>query len=82
MIIKCKMFCQQMYIISHLPWQPVNLNVSAQRRFHLHPALFTCPMKNCGVPEIFAGEFLHICQNFRGVCKSIKNDIFWLENNL
>ena len=69
-------------IKSHLPWQPVNLDVSAQRRFHLPPALFTCPMKNWGVPEIFARKFLHNCQNFRGVSKSIKNYIFWLENNL
>ena len=67
---------------THLPWRPVNLNVSVQRQFHLPPALFTCPMKNLGVPEIFAGKFLHICQNFRGVCKSLKNDMFWLENNL
>ena len=53
-----------------------------QRQFHLPPPLFTCLMKNWGVPEIIAGEFLHICQNFRGVCKSIKNDAFWLENIL
>ena len=32
-----------------------------------------------GVPEIIAREFLHICQNFREICKSIKNDIFGLE---
>ena len=65
----------------HLPWRPVNLKMSLQRQFHFPPALFTCLMKNWGVPEIIAREFLHICQNFRGVCKSIKNDIFWLENN-
>ena len=62
--------------LSHLPWRPVNLDVSVQRQFHLPPALFTCLMKNWGVPEIIAREFLHICQNFRGICKSIKNDIF------
>ena len=67
--------------MSHLPWRPVNLYVSAQRRFHLPPALFTCLMKNWGVPEIIAGELLHSGQNSRGICKSIKNDIFWLENN-
>ena len=74
MIIKCKMFCQQMYIISHLPWQPVNLNVSHLIQFHLPHALFTHLMKNWGVPEIIAGEFLHICLIFRGICKRIKND--------
>ena len=26
----------------HLPWRPVNLNVSVQRQFHLPPSLFTC----------------------------------------
>ena len=70
------------YRYTHLPWRPVNLDVSVQRQFHLPPALFTCLMKNWGVPEIIAGEFLHICQNFRGICKSIKNDIFGLKNNL
>ena len=39
-------------------------------------------MKNWGFPEIIARQFLHICQNFRGICKSIKNYIFGLENNL
>ena len=39
---------------SHLPWQPVNLDVSVQRQFHFPRALFTCLMKNWGVPEIFA----------------------------
>ena len=68
--------------ISHLPWRPLNLNVSFQRRFLLPPSLFTHLMKNWGVPEIFAGKFLHRCQNFRGICKSIKNDIFGRENNL
>ena len=38
----------------HLPWRPVNLHVSVQRQFHLPPVLFTCLMKNWGVPEIFA----------------------------
>ena len=66
---------------SHHAWRPVNLNVSDHRQFHLPPVLFTRLMKNWGVPEIIAGEFLHICQNFRGICKSIKNDIFGLENN-
>ena len=68
--------------VSHHAWQPVNLNVGHQRQFHLPPVLFTRLMKNWGVPEIIAREFLHNCQNFRGICKSIKNDIFWLENNL
>ena len=67
---------------SHLPWRPVNLDVSAQRQFHFPRALFTCLMKNWGVPEIIAGELLHSGQNFRGIYKSIKNDIFGLENNL
>ena len=66
----------------HLPWRPVNLKMRLQRQFHLPPALFTCLMKNLCVPEIIAVEFLHKCQNFRGICKSIKNDIFGLENNL
>ena len=65
----------------HLPWRPVNLEMSLQRQFHFPPALFTCLMKNWGVPEIIAGELLHSGQNSRGICKSIKNDIFWLENN-
>ena len=65
----------------HLPWRPVNLKMSLQRQFHFPPALFTCLMKNWGVPEIIAGELLHSGQNSRGICKSIKNDIFWLENN-
>ena len=39
-------------------------------------------MKNWGVPEIIARELLHSGQNFRGIYKSIKNDIFGLENNL
>ena len=67
---------------THLPWRPVNLEMSLQRQFHFPPALFTCLMKNWGVPEIIAGELLHSGQNSRGICKSIKNDIFWLENNL
>ena len=67
--------------LPHLPWRPVNLQMSLQRQFHFPPALFTCLMKNWGVPEIIAGELLHSGQNSRGICKSIKNDIFWLENN-
>ena len=67
---------------THLPWRPVNLDVSAQRQFHFPRALFTCLMKNWGVPEIIARELLHSGQNFRGIYKSIKNDIFGLENNL
>ena len=35
---------------SHLPWRPVNLKMSLQRQFHFSPALFTCLMKNWGVP--------------------------------
>ena len=66
----------------HHAWLAVNLNVSHLRQFHLPKALFTHLMKNWGVPEIIAGEFLHICQNFRGICKSIKNDILELEINL
>ena len=66
---------------THLPWRPVNLEMSLQRQFHFPPALFTCLMKNWGVPEIIAGELLHSGQNSRGIGKSIKNDIFWLENN-
>ena len=69
-------------LTTHHAWRPVNLNVSHQRQFHLPPVLFTRLMKNWGVPEIIAREFLHNCQNFRGICKSIKNDIFGLENNL
>ena len=67
---------------THHAWRPVNLDVNDHRQLHLPPVLFTCLMKNWGVPEIIAGEFLHICQNFSGVRKSIKNDILWLENNL
>ena len=70
------------YCETHLPWQPVNLKMSLQRQFHFPPALFTCLMKNLGVPEIIACELLHSGQNFRGICKSIKNAIFGLENNL
>ena len=66
---------------THLPWRPVNLEMSLQRQFHFPPALFTCLMKNWGVPEIIAGELFHSGQNSRGIGKSIKNDIFWLENN-
>ena len=69
-------------ISSHLPWRPVNLDVSVQRQFHFPRVLFTCLMKNWGVPEIIARELLHSGQNFRGIYKSIKNDIFGLENNL
>ena len=69
------------FTYSHLPWRPVNLKMSLQRQFHFPPVLFTCLMKNWGVPEIIAGELLHSGQNSRGICKSIKNDIFWLENN-
>ena len=36
------------------------------------------PDEELGCP----GNYRHNCQNFRGVCKSIKNDIFGLENNL
>ena len=68
--------------ISHHAWRPVNLNVNDLRQFHLPPVLFTFLMKNWRVPDIIARELLHNCQNFRGVCKNIKNDIFWLENNL
>ena len=68
--------------VTHHAWRPVNLNVRDHRQFHIPRVLFTHLMKNLGVPEIFAKEFLHICQNFRGICKSIKNDIFGLENNL
>ena len=68
--------------VTHHAWRPVNLNVRDHRQFHIPRVLFTHLMKNLGVPEIFAREFLHICQNFRGICKSIKNDIFGLENNL
>ena len=39
-------------------------------------------MKDLYVPENIVGEFLHSCKNFRGVCKSIKTDFFWLENYL
>ena len=56
--------------------------MSLQRQFHFPPALFTCLMKNWGVPEIIAGELLHSGQNFRGIYKSIKNDIFAHENSL
>ena len=68
--------------VSHHAWRPVNLNVSHLRQFHLPPVLFTRLMKNWGVREIIAREILHNCQNFRGICKSIKNDILGLENNL
>ena len=67
---------------SHLPWRPPNLNVSFQRRFLLPKLLFTQQMKDLYVPENIVGEFLHSSKNFRGTCKSIKNDIFGLENNL
>ena len=53
--------------MSHLPWRPVNLDMSAQRQFHFPRALFTCLMKNWGVSEIIAGELLHSGQNFRGI---------------
>ena len=39
-------------------------------------------IKNLYVPENIVGKFLHSCKYFRGICKSIKNDIFGLENNL
>ena len=39
-------------------------------------------MKDLYAPENIVGEFLHSCKNFRGVCKSIKTDFFWLENYL
>ena len=39
-------------------------------------------MKDLYVPENIVGEVLHSCKYFRGICKSIKNDIFGLENNL
>ena len=39
-------------------------------------------MKDLYVPENIVGKFLHSCKYFRGICKSIKNDIFGLENNL
>ena len=52
---------------SHLPWRPVNLEMSLQRQFHFPPALFTCLMKNWGVPEIIACELLHSGQNFREI---------------
>ena len=68
--------------MAHLPWRPLNLNVSLQRRFLLPPSLFTQQMKDLYVPENIVGEFLHSCKYFRGICKSIKNDIFGLENNL
>ena len=67
---------------AHLPWRPLNLNVSFQRRFQLPAILFTQQMKDLYVPENIVGEFLHSCKYFRGICKSIKNDIFGLENNL
>ena len=31
---------------THLPWRPVNLDVSLQRQFHFPRLLFTCLMKN------------------------------------
>ena len=68
--------------VSHHAWRPVNLYVSDHSQFHLPQVLFTRLMKNLCVPEIITREFLHICQNFRGGCKSNVNDIFWLENNL
>ena len=67
---------------AHLPWQTVNLDVSLQRQFHYPQVLFTCLMKNLGVLEIIARELLHSGQNFRGIYKSIKKDIFGLENIL
>ena len=68
--------------MSHLPWRPLNLNVSFHRRFQLPAILFTQQIKDLYVPENIVGEFLHSCKYFRGICKSIKNDIFGLENNL
>ena len=44
---------------SHLPWRPLNLNVSFQRQFQLPAILFTQQMKNLYVPENIVGEFLH-----------------------
>ena len=75
-------FCSHSHKSTHLPWRPLNLNVSFQRRFLLPPSLFTQQMKDLYVPENIVGEFLHSCKYFRGICKSIKNDIFGLENNL
>ena len=69
-IIPNFLFCQQQWSWesnTHLPWQPVNLEMSLQRQFHFPPALFTCLMKNWGVPEIIAGELLHSGQNSRGI---------------
>ena len=61
---------------SHHAWQPVNLDVSHQRPFHLPRVLFTRLMKNWGVPEIIACELLHSGQNFRGICKKDKVECF------
>ena len=54
---------------SHLPWRPLNLNVSLQRRFLLPPSLFTQQMKDLYVPENIVCELLHSGKNFRGICK-------------
>ena len=70
------------YPNTHLPWRPLDLNVSFQRRFEVPAILFTQQMKDLYVPENIVGELLHCGKNFRGICKSIKNDIFELENNL
>ena len=65
-------FLQKSTVSTHLPWRPLNLNVSLQRRFLLPPSLFTQQMKDLYVPENIVGEFLHSSKNFRGICKSIK----------
>ena len=54
---------------SHLPWRPLNLNVSFQRQFLLPTLLFTQQMKDLYVPENIVCELLHSGKNFRGIRK-------------
>ena len=53
----------------HLPWRPLNLKVSFQRRFLLSPLLFTQQMKDLYVLENIVWELLHSGKNFRGICE-------------
>ena len=56
-------------ICTHLPWRPLNLNMSFQRQFLLPTLLFTQQMKDLYAPENIVCELLHSGKNFRGICK-------------
>ena len=60
---------------ARLPWRHLNLNLSVQKQFSIPAQLFTQQIKNLYILENITREFLHSCNNFRAVCKSIKNNI-------